>query len=725
MKINNFFQREEDSFLKNNVCIFKKYKPIKKIGFGSFGNVYLTKRIKDGKLFAMKTEKNNSNEKQLEEEAYFLYSLQGFGIPKFISYGKTKNYKILIETLLDKSLNELMKIQNRLSLKDVCLIGIQILDRLEWIHSKNIIYRDIKPQNFLIGKDDPNVIYIIDFGLCKKYRSSKTGKHILPRNTGLINGTIKYASSYVLSGKESSRRDDLIALGYMLIYLYRGSLPWELEMKEFNYQIFKKIVYLKRTNSNGTLFNNLPKEFAEYINYNNNLKFEQEPDYKYLHSLFNKILFGLKFDFQNMSFSWITSKQINLFRMPRNNSMRKSNSHSRLYKKIVEKSAQRAKSESNEKYHKNNITNNNRRNLNISPIPKIKIINNVKKENNINFKNNEEMVSIQINEHEINKDFKCKKIILKKKIDNSNYVNNSSRNNDNIISYNSNNSNNNINSTENYISHEAIVNISPNKNNKINLFFKNQYKLRKKNKNFNEQKFPINIINNNNSNNNIFQKSFFSSLKKLNDSNSTKIDYILNNSNKNTSKEEKIIKNNINNSFSKSSIQKKNLKMIPAKKQINKNIYNQKISLSNYIKKNSINPKLISKNIHTNNNLELNRSSINQNKNLSKNNIKVIYINNNYNFLKNKDYKIPISHFSNSNIINADGRYSLEINQRNKFINLKNKNILNKSPFQINSYNLKPNLNNTYKSIFKRNEKEKSPFSEYIAPIYDKLFENN
>ena len=99
---------------------------------------------------------------------------------------------------------------------------MQLLDRLEWIHSKNIIYRDIKPQNFLIGKDDPNVIYIIDFGLCKKYRSSKTGKHILPRNSGLINGTIKYISAYALSGKEPSRRDDLIALGYLLIDLYNG-----------------------------------------------------------------------------------------------------------------------------------------------------------------------------------------------------------------------------------------------------------------------------------------------------------------------------------------------------------------------------------------------------------------------------------------------------------------------------------------------------------------------
>ena len=87
---------------------------------------------------------------------------------------------------------------------------------------------------------DPNVIYIINFGLCKKYLSSKTGKHILPRNTGLVNGTIRYVSAYVLSGKESSRRDDLISLGYLLIYLYKGILPWEYLMKEFNVQNIKK-----------------------------------------------------------------------------------------------------------------------------------------------------------------------------------------------------------------------------------------------------------------------------------------------------------------------------------------------------------------------------------------------------------------------------------------------------------------------------------------------------
>ena len=312
---------------------------------------------------------------------------------------------------------------------------------------------------------------------------------------------------------------------------------------------------------------------------------------------------------------------------------------------------------------------------------------------------------------------------IKKKME-LNSSNDHIKNNDKLFEYKSNNSNNNNNSTQNYISHKDIVNINPNPN-KNNLFNNNQYKLRNKKIYFLKQKIPINFMNHSNSNINAFQNSFDSTSKDLNNNTSTKIDYMLNYSNKNSDKVEKKIKINTNNSFIKSSNQNKILKMILAKKQINKNIYNQRISLSNYIKKSSINSKFSSKNIHNYNNLELDKSIINQNEISPNNNIKVIYINNNFNFSKNKDYKIPISHFSNPNILDAKGKYSLQINQRNKFINLKNKNILNKSPFSINNYNLKPNQNNTYKSIFKRNEKETSPFSEYISPIYDKFFEIN
>ena len=479
-------------------------------------------------------------------------------------------------------------------------------------------------------------------------------------------------------------------------------------MKDFTYQNIKKIIYLKRTNSNGTLFNNLPKEFIEYFNYNNNLKFEQEPDYKYLHSLFNNILFELKFNYENMSFSWISLEQINLFKISRNNSMRKTNSHSRLFQKIIEKSEQRAKSENNEKCLKNNIRNN-RRSINNSQMAKIKIINNIKNINNINFKNNEKMMTIQSNGNDINKPFKCKKIILKKKIDNSNYVNNYNRNNNKLLIYNSNNNINSINSIKNQISHKVIVNMNPNiNNNKKNFLFKNQSKLINKKLYFNRQTIPKS--NNTYSNINIFQNSLYSTSKNLSNSSGTNIDYKQYYSNGNSVEKQKINKN----SYLKSYIPNKHLKMISPKKQNNKNIKTQRISI--------IDSKISNKNIDNLNNFEKDKSSFYQNKNFTNNNINIIYIKDNYNNLRNKNIKIPVSHFSNKNFLYEEGKYSLTINQRNKFINLNNKNILNHSPFSINTYNIKKIQNNTYRSIFKRNEGDRSPLSEYNALLYDKYF---
>ena len=298
-----------DLFLKKYKYIFKKYKPIKKIGKGSFGNIYSVIRLKDKSAFAMKTERIDAKEKMLESEAFTLYNIQkGFGIPKIITYGHNLHYNILIETLLGDSLeNIFIKRKSKCNIIDACAVGIQIIDRLEWIHSKNIIYRDIKPENFLIGINDPNVIYIIDFGLCKKYRSSKTGKHILPKIGLKFHGNFKFSSSNAIKGKESSRRDDIISLGYMLIYLIKKGLPWDYIYKanKLTSSKYIELVFLKETNAYGKLFNDLLSEFKEFIQYAENLKFEQDPNYSYLRSILNKIIENNNFNYERYHFSWI------------------------------------------------------------------------------------------------------------------------------------------------------------------------------------------------------------------------------------------------------------------------------------------------------------------------------------------------------------------------------------------------------------------------------------
>ena len=200
----NFSAEFNDSFLNENALIFKKYKPIKVIGSGAFSKIYSTIRISDKSVFAMKTEKKSLFKNLLEEEAYYLFTLrEGFGIPKLISFGHNRKYNILIETLLGESLYDIfIKTKKNCNIFNICLIAIQVIERLEFIHSKDYIYRDVKPENLMIGIQDPNVIYIIDYGLCKKYRSSKTGKHIQPKNIKKFIGTLKYSSSNVVKGKK-------------------------------------------------------------------------------------------------------------------------------------------------------------------------------------------------------------------------------------------------------------------------------------------------------------------------------------------------------------------------------------------------------------------------------------------------------------------------------------------------------------------------------------------
>ena len=187
--------QEEDDIIKENPIIFKKFKLKEKIGQGAFGSVYSGINILDNKYVAMKFEKRNIKTQILKDETYFLYLVRGFGIPEVLSFGKIKDYWVLVETLLGKNLFDIfLQKQNKFSLKEVCMIAIQILDRIQYVHSKFIIHRDIKPNNFVIGRDDPNVIYLVDFGLCKKYRSSKTKCHIKFANKKKIVGTLRFLS---------------------------------------------------------------------------------------------------------------------------------------------------------------------------------------------------------------------------------------------------------------------------------------------------------------------------------------------------------------------------------------------------------------------------------------------------------------------------------------------------------------------------------------------------
>ena len=158
--------------------LFKKYLIISKIDEGSFGSIYLCKNIVSNEKYAVKIENRKITNPLLESEAFILFYLRGPGLPEVKTFGKTKDLNILIQTLLGPSLSTLSEqYLIKFTIKDLCLLSIQMIERLEYVHSKRFIHRDIKPQNFLMGIKDPEIVYLIDFGLSKKFMSKK-GKHI-------------------------------------------------------------------------------------------------------------------------------------------------------------------------------------------------------------------------------------------------------------------------------------------------------------------------------------------------------------------------------------------------------------------------------------------------------------------------------------------------------------------------------------------------------------------
>ena len=329
---------KEENFIKENSIIFKKYRVKKKLGEGAFGDVYMGSSIENNELVAIKVEQRKIAKPLLETEAFFLYSLRGLGIPEVLSFGRLRNYNVLVEPLLDKSLFDLFaERRKRLALEDICLIAKQVIDRIQWIHSKNIVHRDIKPDNFLIGRKDPNVIYLIDFGLSKKYKSSTTGKHIKFGFTGKLTGTVRFASANALRGGEQSRRDDLESIGYMIIFFMRGRLPWQGVTGNKKMERYLKIYKMKKNVAPEDLCKSLPKQMTDFMRYVKQLEFEQEPDYNYLRNLFNSIIKRIHDTNDLLIFSWIRTADLPNLKNPINPATRRDSPQSRLYRKIESK----------------------------------------------------------------------------------------------------------------------------------------------------------------------------------------------------------------------------------------------------------------------------------------------------------------------------------------------------------------------------------------------------
>ena len=221
-----------------------------------------------------------------------LVYLQGEGIPKAYCYGNNKSHNFLIEELLGKSLGDIFNSYGKpFSLKTVCVLGIEMLKRIQFIHQKYYIHCDINPDNFMtgLGENEKN-IYLIDFGLAKKYYSIPKAKHINFSTGNHLIGTARYCSRNAHRGYQQSRRDDIESIGYVLMYFLLGLLPWQgLKIKK-NEDQFEKIAEKKYNTPFEELTKGQPEEFLLFFKYVDGLKFEDQPNYVYIIGLFQTMI---------------------------------------------------------------------------------------------------------------------------------------------------------------------------------------------------------------------------------------------------------------------------------------------------------------------------------------------------------------------------------------------------------------------------------------------------
>ena len=292
-----------------NKKYFSKYKAIKKLGEGSFGKVY--KAEYKGEYYALKFENHNEGQNLLEAEATIMSYLKGPNIPLIQSFGFAGDYNILVMQLLGKSLEDIFNKLQKFSIKTTAMLGYQMLNVLQYIHDRHIIHRDIKPDNYVMGINDKNaILYLLDFGLAKKYRSSKTLIQYPYIKRKKLTGTARYASIHALEEMEQSRRDDLESTGYVLMYFLRGYLPWQglkIKTKENRYQ---KILDKKKETSTEELCKNFPDEFKIFMDYVKNLEYEENPDYNKLRRNFFFLITKKLEDKFDLVYDWTTQRDL-------------------------------------------------------------------------------------------------------------------------------------------------------------------------------------------------------------------------------------------------------------------------------------------------------------------------------------------------------------------------------------------------------------------------------
>ncbi|KAL5572678.1 hypothetical protein UlMin_022275 [Ulmus minor] len=276
------------------------YKLDRKLGKGGFGQVYVGRRVTGGiggtgrnafevaLKFEHRNSKGCSHGPPYEWQVYS--NLNGcYGLPSVHYKGQQGDYYILVMDILGPSLWDLWNTNNQmLSEEIVACIAVEAISILEQLHFKGFVHGDVKPENFLLGPPGtPNEkkLYLVDLGLASRWKEASSGHHVdYDQKPDIFRGTVRYASVHAHLGRTGSRRDDLESLAYTLVFLLKGKLPWQGYMGENKgFLVCKK----KMATSPELLCNLCPPPFQKFLEMVTNMRFDEEPNYSKLASLFD------------------------------------------------------------------------------------------------------------------------------------------------------------------------------------------------------------------------------------------------------------------------------------------------------------------------------------------------------------------------------------------------------------------------------------------------------
>ena len=292
------------------ILIGGRFRIQERLGGGAFGEVFKGIDVNSGRPVAMKMELSKDGHRShlsMEHRIYkkFNECPVTVGIPQSFYCGRVWDYTDMVMELLGPRLEDLIDLCHRkFTPKTVCMIGIQIIQRLQYLHNVGYLHRDIKPENFVMGLgSNSHVVYVIDVGLSRAWRDA-SGKHISYAENKSLTGTARYVSINTHQGIQQSRRDDLESVSYLLAYFVRGNLPWQGLKSAKKDARFERIRDVKLATSPRQLCEGYPSQLGDLVEYARGLEFEAEPDYDYCVNLLSQALkdMGEEYDYD---YQWI------------------------------------------------------------------------------------------------------------------------------------------------------------------------------------------------------------------------------------------------------------------------------------------------------------------------------------------------------------------------------------------------------------------------------------